>query len=32
MYTLLSCHQNAGQNPDIKIENGSFENVNDSNK
>jgi hypothetical protein len=24
---LLSCHQNVGQNRDIKIENRSFENV-----
>jgi hypothetical protein len=27
MYTLLSQHQNAGQNWDIKIENRSFENM-----
>jgi hypothetical protein len=26
-YMLLSCHQNAGQNRDIKIANRSFENV-----
>jgi hypothetical protein len=26
-YMLLSCHQNAGQNNDIKIRNRSFENV-----
>jgi hypothetical protein len=26
-YMLLSCHQNAGQNHDIKIANGSFKNV-----
>jgi hypothetical protein len=26
-YTLLSRHQNAGQNHDIKIDNRSFENV-----
>jgi hypothetical protein len=26
-YMLLSCHQNAGQNHDIKIANRSFENV-----
>jgi hypothetical protein len=26
-YMLLSCHKNAGQNRDIKIANGSFENV-----
>jgi hypothetical protein len=26
-YMLLSCHQNVGQNRDIKIANGSFENV-----
>jgi hypothetical protein len=26
-YMLLSCRQNAGQNQDIKIDNGSFENV-----
>jgi hypothetical protein len=38
-YVLPSCHQNAGQNQDIKIANRSFENVtqfkifgNDSNK
>jgi hypothetical protein len=27
MYTLLSCHQNAGQTHDIKIANRCFENV-----
>jgi hypothetical protein len=26
-YVLLSCHQNAGQNHDVKVANGSFENV-----
>jgi hypothetical protein len=26
-YILLSCHQNAGQNLDLKTANGSFENV-----
>jgi hypothetical protein len=26
-YMLPSCHQNAGQNDDIKVENGSFENM-----
>jgi hypothetical protein len=26
-YMLMSFHQNAGQNHDIKIDNGSFENV-----
>jgi hypothetical protein len=26
-YMLLSCHQNAGQNYDIKIGNGCYENV-----
>jgi hypothetical protein len=26
-YVLLSCHQNAGQNWDIKIANRSFENL-----
>jgi hypothetical protein len=26
-YTLLSCHQNAGQNHDMKIANRPFENV-----
>jgi hypothetical protein len=26
-YMLLSCHQNVGKNPDIKIANRSFENV-----
>jgi hypothetical protein len=26
-YMLLSCHQNAGQNHDIKIANRCFENV-----
>jgi coproporphyrinogen III oxidase-like Fe-S oxidoreductase len=27
MYTLLSHHQNAGQNRDIKVANRSFENM-----
>jgi hypothetical protein len=30
-YILLSCHQSAGQNHDLKIANGSFENVHSSN-